>query len=103
MCVHITSSIIHRVYKHEILMRQPGLVVFPFGCGLSCWVVPPVFCGLAGPGPGPAAAAAYAGTGRAAPAPASGCLLVLRFGGAGAPPATFADARLAISPAKPRS
>jgi hypothetical protein len=46
MCVHITSSIIHRVYKHEILMRQPGLVVFPFGCGLSCWVVPWVFCGL---------------------------------------------------------
>jgi hypothetical protein len=89
MCVHIISSIIHRVYKHEILMRQLGLVVFPFGCVLSCWVVPWVFCGLVGPGP----AAASAGTGRAAAAPASGCLLVWRLGGAGAPPATFADAR----------
>ena len=89
MCVHIISSIIHRVYKHEILMRQPGLVVFPFGCVLSCWVVPWVFCGLVGPG----SAAASAGTGRAAAAPASGCLLVWRLGGAGAPPATFADAR----------
>ena len=101
MCVHIISSIVHRVYKHEILMRQPSLVVFAFGCGLSCWVVPWVFCGLAGPGP--SAAATSAGIGRAAAAPASGCLLFWRLGGEGAPPAAFADARPAISPAKPRS
>ena len=85
----------HRVYKHDILMRRTGLVVFPFGCGLSCWAVSGVFCRLAGPRP-----AAAAGTGCAAAALANWPSLVWRLGDAAAPPAPLPDARPAILPAQ---
>ena len=93
--VRIISSIVPRVYKHDILMRRTGLVVFPFGCGLSCWVASGVFCGLSGPRP-----AAAAGTGCAAAALANWHSLVWRLGDAAAPPAPLPDDRPAIPPAQ---
>ena len=76
-------------------MRRTGLVVFPFGCGLSCWVASGVFCGLSGPRP-----AAAAGTGCAAAALANWHSLVWRLGDAAAPPAPLPDDRPAIPPAQ---
>ena len=66
----------HRVYKHEILMRQTGLVVFPLAvlCPAGSWWVS---CGLAG-------ALCAAGNGRAKGALAA-LMLVLWLGNAEAP------------------